>query len=307
MKNQDVYKMRSVTRLTGLSPAVLRAWENRYQLVTPQRSDGGQRLYSSEDVRILQHAQALLQQGRSIGEVVRLGREALLRPVTASPLETRGLSPVEVARDTGPLRDEWVRAAQRVDGGALDRCLDQAFALVSADRVIEEVIEPGMRIIGDRWAQGTCSIAGEHLATGIASQRLQTLVSMSRRCLDPGMAPILCACFPGEEHALGLLIIQYRLMKTGLPVVNLGGNVPLEDVEHACVQQRPRAVALSVSRGEVLRRHARKLLDILQRRGREFAFVIGGSGIDGHASRLIRAGARVWDPGCSLVSVIAGF
>ncbi|MSP61789.1 MAG: MerR family transcriptional regulator [Myxococcales bacterium] len=86
--SRNVYKMGTVGRLTGLSPALLRAWERRYSFLTPQRGPGRQRLYTDEDLAVLRRVRQLTDEGRSIGEVAALGRRALLaaaRPPAPAP------------------------------------------------------------------------------------------------------------------------------------------------------------------------------------------------------------------------------
>lgn len=78
------FKMRTVSERTGISPALLRAWERRHGLLAPERTRGGHRLYSAEDLQLLARVKGLLDQGMSIGEVARLGRERLLAPAPES-------------------------------------------------------------------------------------------------------------------------------------------------------------------------------------------------------------------------------
>jgi DNA-binding transcriptional MerR regulator len=72
------HKIATVSRLTGFSPELLRAWESRHRLLAPVRGGGGQRLYSDEDVLLLLGVRSLLERGGSIGEVAALGRRQLL-------------------------------------------------------------------------------------------------------------------------------------------------------------------------------------------------------------------------------------
>ncbi len=82
------HKVGTVGRLTGFSPALLRAWEIRHRLLLPERGAGNQRLYTDEDVQVLRAVRALIDQGRSIGEIAVLGRKALLAsPAPAQPSE----------------------------------------------------------------------------------------------------------------------------------------------------------------------------------------------------------------------------
>ena len=75
--DESRYPIRVVIARTGLTADVLRAWERRYGAVRPQRSAGGQRLYSEEDVTRLTLLRRATLAGHSIAEVARLRTEAL--------------------------------------------------------------------------------------------------------------------------------------------------------------------------------------------------------------------------------------
>src|SRR5437868_2058798 len=81
------HKIATVSRLTGFSPGVLRAWETRHKLLAPSRGPGGQRLYSDEDVAVLQGVRALLAEGRRIGEIAAGGRRQLLATAKSRTVE----------------------------------------------------------------------------------------------------------------------------------------------------------------------------------------------------------------------------
>ncbi len=71
------YKIGAVSKLTGISPDTLRIWERRYAAVTPLRSAGGGRLYTTEDIARLKLIRRLVDQGDSIGVVAALSHEEL--------------------------------------------------------------------------------------------------------------------------------------------------------------------------------------------------------------------------------------
>src|SRR5205085_2625955 len=95
----SVFRIRSASRLTGLSPEVIRAWERRYALLSPQRTDGGYRVYTADDLDVLRGAKSLVSAGQSIGDVARLPRDRLLAEgrsaVTPGPLLVSSASPAE--------------------------------------------------------------------------------------------------------------------------------------------------------------------------------------------------------------------
>ena len=50
LKQEELFPIREVSRLTGVNPVTLRAWERRYGLIQPTRTDSGHRLYSQADI-----------------------------------------------------------------------------------------------------------------------------------------------------------------------------------------------------------------------------------------------------------------
>jgi len=95
------HPIRVVAQRTGLTPATIRAWERRYAAVAPSRSDGGQRVYSDQDVKRLITLRDLTKGGRSISVVADLSNAAadvLLMEDRAMAIDTGG-SPKEGAPD----------------------------------------------------------------------------------------------------------------------------------------------------------------------------------------------------------------
>lgn len=86
-----IYKAKTIESLTGVSATLLRAWERRYDFLSPERQSGNQRMYSEDDLRVLQAVQSLLKEGRSIGEVAALGRDGLLARPQSATLERNTL------------------------------------------------------------------------------------------------------------------------------------------------------------------------------------------------------------------------
>ena len=209
------YKMRTFSELTGLSPAVLRAWERRHGLLQPASTDGGHRLYTEEDLRVIRRVSALLSEGRAIGEIAALGREALLE-------RSARLSGSEAARPIdaqSTLRDGIVEAARRLDASLLFSTLDRAFALFSVETVLSRIIQPATAAIGQGWADGTISVAGEHLVSSALMARIQP-IQQAAQVLNPHAPLVVCACLPKEQHELGLLVLALHIQGAGVRVAS---------------------------------------------------------------------------------------
>lgn len=282
-----VYKMSTFTELTGFSPELLRAWERRHALLEPRRSVGGHRVYTESDRLVIQRVRALLDQGRSIGEIAQIGRARLLEEAV-SAAKVLGPAPAPEA-----LRARILDAATRLDERELQRALDDAFAFASPLTVVEQIVVPVAREVGERWHEGSVSVASEHLLTGALVYRVQKLIELS---VSPGRreAPVLCACFPGETHELGLLILALHLVADGRRVSYLGQALPLEDLAHAIDTLRPSAVCLSVSLERSFAAHKRAVAALARKHQGAVAFVVGGPGCPVRDPMMARAGVELW-------------
>ena len=67
--DEPFYTIKVVQARTGIKPVTLRAWERRYDLLTPMRMPNGYRLYSERDIQLLLWVQRKLDSGKSISEV----------------------------------------------------------------------------------------------------------------------------------------------------------------------------------------------------------------------------------------------
>jgi len=99
-QNEPLFNLGAVVRQTGLKPDTVRAWERRYNLPTPQRSDGGHRLYSQRDVDTIRWLIARQREGLSISRAAELwrqieaeGRDPLVAPTPAARVPQRAGSP----------------------------------------------------------------------------------------------------------------------------------------------------------------------------------------------------------------------
>jgi DNA-binding transcriptional MerR regulator/methylmalonyl-CoA mutase cobalamin-binding subunit len=296
------YKMGTIARLTGLSPALLRAWERRHGLLEPERSDGGHRLYTDDDLRVLRRVQALLAGGRAIGEVARIGRQGLLDEARSA--ERGVLREADAGNGSGAsataapavvqLRSVLVESARQIDEITFARTLDQAFATFAPDRVVDDVVVPTSRQLGALWADGDLSIAAEHMASAVFVRRLHRLLESASSAHTGLESRAIVACFPGEQHELGSLVLAYHVARRGVRVSYLGPNLPFADLATACSKVRPKAVYLSVTRDAVARAHRPALLEFLRTWGGRFDVHIGGGGLSAADRDIASAGGHVW-------------
>ena len=292
-KVQGLYKIKTIAQMTGLSATLLRAWERRYGLLHPERTETGHRLYTTDDVHVLRGAISLIAQGLSIGEIVALGRDHLLSTLRPATPVDRVSEPVTLSRGLADLTQGAVQASLELDEIALARIIDQAFESGSTIDCLEDFVLPASREIGRLWSEDQATVASEHVFTALLSGKLQTLL---RSCpSNPAWPRALCACFPDEPHEIGALLLAYHLHQLEISVAYLGACLPLEDLERAIQIKRPHYVFLSATRRPTVEIHIQRVLEVSGRHPRVI-FVMGGAGFTPPLTqRLNQAGIQVWN------------
>ena len=287
------HPVRVVTQRTGISPDLLRAWERRYRVVRPRRSTGGQRLYSDEDIERLRDLHRAVLAGRTIGQVARLDRDALARLVAAdsSGSETAEVVPDEDATALQRLHDECWSAVQRIDAPALERHLRQAAHRFSVPVLLDHLIAPLLREIGDGWERGTLQPIHEHAASVEIQRFLTWIVQSTPSRAD---APLLAIATPaGQLMELGALMVAASTAAEGWRVAWFGPNLPAHDIILGVEALNPAAVAISL----VHQTRDAELHKELERIARGIAgnvpLLVGGRAATGHALLLDRLGATV--------------
>lgn len=234
-----MYNLKAVMQEVGLSAATLRAWERRYGLLKPQRSPGGHRLYSRQDIEMLKWLVERQNEGLSISRAVEMWQNLKEGQIHAP---VRAIHTGEAMLDG--LRDQWIAACLAFDDQLANRTLDQAFALSDPETICSEVLENGLAQIGEGWYGGSFSVQQEHFASAIAIRRVNGLLAAVTAPTRPGH--ILAACPPGEEHDFILLLVTYLLRRAGWDVVYLGANVPFDDLDATIRATKP-AMILSAA------------------------------------------------------------
>jgi DNA-binding transcriptional MerR regulator/methylmalonyl-CoA mutase cobalamin-binding subunit len=247
------YPVRLVAARTGLSAHVLRAWERRYQVVTPSRSEGGQRLYSDLDVERLRLLRRLTEWGHAIGtiaglplaELTRLDQQSAGAPAGTGPSEESG--PAESARTAV---EAALHAARRLDAAALQAVLERAAVTQGIAVFVDDVVAPVIAEIGHGWMDGSVTVAQEHMATAVIRRVLGWLLSVFELHGSARQTVVarrlLVATPPGQVHELGALLAAVTAAAEGWTVTYLGPDLPTDELLTAARQTAADAVALSL-------------------------------------------------------------
>ncbi len=241
------HPIRVVSRRTGLTPAVLRAWERRYDVVHPSRSEGGQRLYTDLDVRRLAVIAQALEAGRSIRHVAPLSLEELERLVdedaVSRPAVLAGKTREPGATDPASILATCIQAIETLNTAQLDSQLLRAAVLLPPEALLDEVVLPLLERVGLLWEHGVVGPATEHAASVSVRRFLDWLRDTTEVSSE---APILvCATPSGHRHEFGALIAAVVAALQGWRSSFLGPDLPPEEIAAAARQLDADAVAVS--------------------------------------------------------------
>ena len=223
-----------LSRRVGVTPEVLRAWERRYGILSPTRTDGGFRLYGEDDERRIRRMLQHLEQGLSAAEAARLAR--------ADP--TAGTDDGSGAPTAAALGDQLRHALDGFDDVGAHSVLDRLLGSYPLESVLRDAILPYLHELGERWAHAEASVAQEHFASALLRGRLLALA----RDWGRGRGPhALLACVPGDQHDLGLICFGLALRAHGWRITYLGADTPLLTLMETADPLQPALVVVSAA------------------------------------------------------------
>ena len=219
------YRIGEFARRVGVTPELLRAWEQRYGLLRPVRTPGGFRLYGEEDAERVARMRQGLDEGLSAAEAARMALEP-------------GSSPDGLIEDA---RARLIGAIESYDEAGVQAALDDALAAFGLEAFVRDLILPTLTVVGRGWEQGTVEISQEHFASNLIRGRLLSLARLWGR----GAGPLaLLACAPGEQHDISLLAFGLVLRSYGWRILFLGADTPLSTLQETAITTGPAVMVL---------------------------------------------------------------
>lgn len=290
------HPIKVVSRRTGLSPEVLRVWEKRYAVVEPGRTETGRRLYSDREIERLHMLRQATLLGRRIGEIASLD-DAALAALVSEDREANAAAPRPTLPDgaTDPRAESYLQAAldavRDLDAAALESILSRSMLSLGSEELIEQLLGPLARRIGEEWEGGGIEPYHEHLASVLVRQSLTALLAGGR---SPHGAPTLIVTTPsGQRHEIGAVLAAAAALADGWSVIYLGPELPASDIARAAAQAGAAAVALSLVFPKEAPETDRILRELRHELGADMPLIVGGAAAPSYAATLRRIGARL--------------
>ena len=299
-----MYTIKEASVRSGVGIPLLRAWERRYGVVAPTRSTGGYRLYDGEAIDRLRAMRHLIDSGwsaqQAASRIRSLGVSDLDDLLTDAPPTGNGSTSREsIAPDlAADLVDRMAKAASAVDSAALDVALDEAFGSARFEVVIDRIVMPALRAIGEGWEAGRIDVSGEHAASHAILRRLSMAFEAAGD--PPATHPILVGLGPGSRHELGALAFAVAARRAGLPVVYLGPDLPAESWVAAATTREAKAAVIGATALPDVRR-VTAVVEALRAARPVMLVATGGAG----ARRVARSTGAIELPGGPIGETVA--
>lgn len=214
------YSIKDLEQLSGIKAHTIRIWEQRYELLNPERTDTNIRYYKDEDLKKLLNVSMLIKFGEKISKVSKLSEEEISERVL-------GVSSENI-EDT--LIDSLVTCMLDIDEARFVKTVEKGIAKLGIEEFFSNHVYPFLEKVGVLWQVGSVTPAQEHFISNLIRQKLITAIDQLGQVFNPEAKTYLLFLHEKEMHEIGLLFYSYILQSRGYNVVYLGQAVPYQDL-----------------------------------------------------------------------------
>lgn len=225
-----VYSIKDLERLSGIKAHTLRIWEQRYGILSPERSDTNIRTYNEEDLKKVLNISILNNKGYKISKIANLG-EILIREKVLEVTETSPDAIIQI--------DSLVLAMVEMDEERFEKSLSYNILRQGFDNTVQDIVFPFLQKVGILWQTNSINPAQEHFISNLIRQKLIVAIDAANQKVDPAAPKVLLYLPDQELHEISLLFANYTLKSKGLKTIYLGQSVPHENLNSVFQLHRP--------------------------------------------------------------------
>lgn len=226
------YSIQYLEEISGIKAHTIRIWEQRYNLLKPQRTASNIRYYDDNQLRKLLNVTTLLELGYKISHIANMSNAQILQELK-NKLEA-GDDPLSFQHFT----NELIISSLNFDKVSFEKQFGSCVLKFGFASTIENVLYPTMKRIGVLWQLEEMNPSQEHFISNLIRQKLYSAID---GLPEPTSSLKTCILFlpENEHHEIGLLYFNYLLLRSGIKTIYLGANVPLSSVKHAADRLDP--------------------------------------------------------------------
>jgi MerR family transcriptional regulator, light-induced transcriptional regulator len=262
------FTIKELEALSGIKAHTIRIWEQRYNFLSPSRTETNIRRYSNDELKTLLTVALLNKYGYKISRIDSMSQEERKKAVLQ-------LSHEEAFNER--LVNKMIGYMIDMRNTEFERLLNEHISEYGIEKTITEIIFYFMEKVGILWHTNHILPVQEHIVSNIVRQKI--LSAIDSLPLAHKQEPVFLLFLPEDEHhEMGLLFVYYLLRKRKLPVIYLGSSVPLKDVEFLFEQKAPDYLYLHLT--SFPRKHdLSKYLSVLSNKLSRTKILLSGSAV----------------------------
>ncbi len=274
---QGKYNMKAVSKLLGIQPGTLRAWERRYKIIAPERNESGHRLYTEKHLTILKWLLKKVDEGFSISQAVSLFEEKETNKNVQDESQTEKLD-----YTFHEIKHNLLQALIKFEEVRALKVLDYAFSLFSVEFVLINLVKALLAEMNHLLGQKKISSVHEHYIGSFIRSKIGAVLQMMP--MDPYGPKAIALCGPNESQELDLLMFSVFLKYRGYKVIYLGTGVNDADLYTVIAELKPQL--LYVSNANINRTTISSFIDVLTNKYTGMVIGIGGESISSLQEKL---------------------
>ena len=218
-KMTSTYSIRDLEQLSGIKAHTIRAWEQRFKLIEPKRTNTNIRFYNDGDLRVVLNTSLLISTGMKIGHISKLNPDQIAQEaLNASPY--LGNYQYEL--------NELKLSTLNFDVVRFDAVMATCIDLYGVHATFQEVIGDFIQELGKLWLSGCVGISQEHFMSSLLRQKLFAAIDNLETSKSPKNGTFALFLPANELHEIGILYLAYVLKERGEHVFYLGQSLPKE-------------------------------------------------------------------------------
>lgn len=226
------FTIKELESLSGIKAHTIRIWEQRYNFLKPGRSSTNIRMYNNEELKTLLTVALLNKYGFKISRIDEMPPEQR---------NTAILNLQQAEAQEEYLINQLIGCMIDLKQQEFEEGLNRHIQANGIYTTIHSLIFRFLEKVGLLWQANKVNPAQEHIVSNIIRQKL--ISAIDELPVTPEREPLYLLFLPEyEHHELGLLFVYYLLKRKKVPVLYLGANVPLKDVQFVIKLKRPAAV-----------------------------------------------------------------
>jgi DNA-binding transcriptional MerR regulator len=227
------FTISQLQQFSGIKAHTIRIWEQRYQALQPNRSDGNTRYYDNTQLKRLLNIVSLLNNGYKVSELCLMPDEKLFQIIQAQLKNIRGDD-----KSAEYYISQMIAAGMCFDGSAFEKLFYICLQKYDVRNAYIKIIYPMLVRLGLMWATDTLPPAHEHFISNFLKQKLFTAIDGLPQ--KPQLNDRWLLFLPENEfHEIGLLFSTYVIKSAGGNVFYLGSSLPYDTLLNAVNEIKP--------------------------------------------------------------------